>query len=189
VLINKLVDAAVLEHDPRRLATEGTAYDRCLVGIVTDVDTAATMPDLWLDDADFVFRVMRTQVDVVLARGAAVLNAHDEVAASMAKLCDGAIMLYGTDAALPPLAEHRASGGRAVFLRDGRIVLAAAEGETVLFQRNRGAAPAALGGALPYECVLPAVGAAWALGLAPDLIETALATFDAEQPVAAPAAA
>jgi cyanophycin synthetase len=189
VLINKLVDAAVLEHDPRRLATEGTAYDRCLVGIVTDVDTAATMPDLWLDDADFVFRVIRTQVDVVLARGAAVLNAHDEVAAGMAKLCDGAIILYGTDAALPPLAEHRASGGRAVFLRDGRIVLAAAEGETVLFQRNRGAAPAALGAALPYECVLPAVGAAWALGLAPDLVESALATFDAEQPVAAPAAA
>jgi cyanophycin synthetase len=107
----------------------------------------------------------------------------------MAKLCDGAIVLYGTDAALPVLAEHRASGGRAVFVRDGRVVLAAAEGETVLFQRNRSAAPAALGGALPFDSVLPAVGAAWAMGLAPDLIETALATFDAEQPVAAPAAA
>jgi cyanophycin synthetase len=189
VLMNKLVDAAVLEHTPRRLATEGTAYDRCLVGIVTDVDGEATMPDLWLDDGDLMFRVLRTQVDVVLAPGAAVLNAEDGIAASMARLCEGAVILYGRDAALPAIAEHRASGGRAVFVRDGRIVMASAEGETVLFQRNHGATPAALGGALPFRCVLPAVGAAWALGLAPDLIETALATFDVEQPVALPVTA
>jgi cyanophycin synthetase len=188
VLMNKLVEAAVFEHGPRRLATEGTAYDRCLVGIVTDIDAQETFPELWLDDADLMFRVMRTQVDVVLAHGAAVLNAHDAIAADMARLCEGAVILYGTDAALPVLASHRAAGGRAVVLRDGRIVLAAAEGETVLFQRNHGAAPAAMGGALPYACVLPAVAAAWALGLPADLIETALATFDVARPVAAGAA-
>jgi cyanophycin synthetase len=189
VLTNKLLQAAVFEHGPRRLATEGTAYDRCLVGIVTDADGVETLPELWLDDTDLMFRVMRTQVDIVLAHGAAVLNAHDATAVSMARLCEGAVILYGTDASLAAIAEHSASGGRAVYLRDGRIVMASAEGETVLFQRNHGAAPAALGTALPYACVLPAVGAAWGLGLAPDLIETALATFDAEQPAAAAAAA
>jgi cyanophycin synthetase len=187
VLMNKMVDAAVLEHGPRRLATEGTAYDRCLVGIVTDVDTAQTMPDLWLDDADFVYRVMRTQIDVVLRQGAAVVNAHDEVAARMAELSEGAVILYGTDASLAAIAAHRAGGGRAVFLRDGRIVMASGEGETVLFQRNRAAAPAGLGGELSFSAVLPAVGAAWAMGLPADLIETALATFDLEHQVAAPA--
>ncbi len=187
VLMNKLVDAAVLEHGPRRLATEGTAYDRCLVGIVTDVDTSQTMPDLWLDDADFVYRVMRTQIDVVLKQGAAVLNAQDEVAARMAELSEGAVILYGTDAGLPVIAAHRAGGGRAVFVRDDRIVMASGEGETVLFQRNRAAAPAALGRELPWSAVLPAVGAAWAMGLPADLVETALATFDLEPQVAAPA--
>jgi hypothetical protein len=65
--------------------------------------------------------------------------------------------------------------------------MASGEGETVLFQRNRAAAPAALGHALPFATVLPAIGAAWALGLPADLIETALATFDLEPQVAAPA--
>ncbi len=185
LLMNKLVDAAVFEHGTERLANEGTAYDYCQIGIVTDVADTPLMPERWLDDADLMFKVMRTQVDLVLPHGAAVLNAHDAVALEMAPLSKGAVMLYGTEASLPAIAAHRASGGRVVFLRDGRIVMAAAEGETVLFQRNRGAAPAQLGAALPFAVVLPAVAAAWALGLAPDLIETALATFEAEAPAAA----
>jgi cyanophycin synthetase len=187
VLMNKLVDAAVFEHGPRRMATEGLAYDRCLIGVVTGIDPAFTMPDLWLDDADLVFRVMRTQIDVVLAAGAAVLNAHDAQAADMGRLCDGDVILYGTDPALPALAAHREQGGRAVFLREGRVVLAAGDDETALFSRARRTAPATLGHALPWASALPAVAAAWALGLAPELIETALATFDAEQRAAAPA--
>jgi cyanophycin synthetase len=184
VLMNKLVDAAVFEHGPDRLANEGPAYDYCQVGIVTDAADTPLMPERWLDDTELMFKVMRTQVDLVLPYGTAVLNAHDAVALDMAALSKGAVMLYGTDAALPAIAAHRAAGGRAVFLRDERIVMASAEGETVLFQRNRAGAPAHLGGALAFAAVLPAVGAAWALGLAPDLIETALATFDVEQRVA-----
>lgn len=189
VLMNKLVDAAVFEHTPRRMATEGLAYDRCLVGIVTGQDPDFAMPDLWLDDADFVYRVLRTQVDVILKGGAAVLNAHDERAASMAGLSDGEVVLYATDGTLPAVAAHRAKGGRAVFVRDGRIVLAAGDDEIRLFARKRGAAPVSPGEALPWDVVLPAVGAAWGMGLAVELIETALATFDAEQRAAAAAAA
>jgi cyanophycin synthetase len=179
------VDAAVFEHGPDRLATEGPAYDYCQVGIVTDAADTPLMPERWLDDADLMFKVMRTQVDLVLPYGAAVLNAHDAVALEMAPLSKGAVLLYGTEASLPAIAAHRASGGRVVFLRDGRVVMAAAEGETVLFQRNRSAAPSEIGGALPWSAVLPAVAAAWALDLAPDLIETALATFEADVPAAA----
>jgi hypothetical protein len=44
-----------------------------------------------------MFKVLRTQVDVVLPDGAAVLNAGDARIAEMAELCDGEVIFYSTD--------------------------------------------------------------------------------------------
>ena len=72
-----------------------------------------------------MFKVLRTQVDVVLPDGVAVLNADDPLVAAMAALCDGEVIFFGADAALPLIVEHRRKGGRALVVRDERIVLAA----------------------------------------------------------------
>ena len=77
--------------------------------------------------------------------------------------------------ALAAIAEHRAGGHRAVFPRDGAIVLAEGDDETVLLAMSAlKPATAAFPGA-----VLAAVAATWALGLEPGLIAAGLRNFDA----------
>jgi cyanophycin synthetase len=172
LLLNRTIEAAVFENPPRMMAEEGLAYDRCLVGVVTSLDPTATYEDLCIDTEEAVFGVLRTQVDVVLAEGAAVLNADDERVLPMAELCDGEIVLYGRDGASSALAAHRAAGGRAVFARGRDAVLARGSGETVL---------AGLLAAHDADALLPATAAAWASGIEPDAIRAGIASYRADE--------
>jgi cyanophycin synthetase len=113
-------------------------------------------------------------VDVVLADGAAVLNADDERIAALARLCDGSVLLYAMDERAPPLQAHRAAAGRVVFLRDGDCVLAEGPAETVL---PRLAPLAAQAETLAPEALLAAVAAAWSMGIVADLITAGVQTF------------
>jgi cyanophycin synthetase len=175
VLLNRSIDAAVFENGARSIAEDGLAYDRCLVGVVTGLDPAATLDDLYIDTANGLYGVLRTQVDVVLPDGAAVLNADDEEVADMARLCDGQVILYGRDGASDAMAAHLASGRRAVFVRGEHVVLAIGHDETPLAGLI-GAGPLADPGA-----VLPAVGAAWAMGHTPESIRASLVALQREQ--------
>jgi cyanophycin synthetase len=180
LLLNRALDAAVFENDSRAILEEGLAYDKCQVGVVVRIDHAAGLAAHYVETKEDVANVLRTQVDVVLPDGAAVLNAGDPLVAGMASLCDGETVFFALDAALPVLEEHRAKGGRAVFVRDGAIVLARGKEETTLAQV---AAIPASGEQSPPEIeqVLAAVGAAWALGIAEDLIRAGSETFLREQ--------
>ena len=128
--------------------------------------------------------MVRSQVDVVLSDGAAVLNAADARVAELAELSDGAVLYYALDEANPTLAAHRAAGGRVVFMRDGHIVLAEGTEEMPLMALNR-AKPAT--SAQP-EALLAAAAAGWALGVQTDLVCAGLRTFDAAQDIAGNAA-
>jgi cyanophycin synthetase len=108
-------------------------------------------------------------VDVVLSDGAAVLNADDARLAEMAELSDGEVIFYSAQAQSDAVAAHRASGGRAVVARDGRLVLCNGLGETSGVQ---------ISATLPLGVLLPAVAAAWALGIAPELIAAGIKTFE-----------
>ncbi len=177
ILINRSVQAAVIENSNRSILTEGLAYDRCQVGVVTNVDPEDTLPDLYVDNAEQVVNVARTQVDVVLSGGAAVLNATDARVAGMAMLCDGDVIFFSAEPDLPTVAAHREQGGRAVFLRDGRIVLANGTMETSVI----GIADVPWMADSPswvVENVLAAVGAAWALDVPMDLIKTGIEFFE-----------
>jgi cyanophycin synthetase len=59
------------------ILSEGLAYDKCTVGIVTDMDGVAELGEFYINDADGLANVVRTQVDVILPDGVAVLNAAD----------------------------------------------------------------------------------------------------------------
>jgi cyanophycin synthetase len=190
LLMNRMVQAAVIENDAVAILDTGLAYDRCQVGIVTDLAidptrrTALARHDI--AEADQLQRVLRTQVDVVLSDGVAVLNAGDPAVAALASLCDGEVVFYAAHAdsetdATERLRLHRVAGGRAVFLRQGRVVLATGAQELLLpdlgQRRRRGALPG-----LPPETLLAAVAAAWALDISPDLVAAGIETFDAELP-------
>lgn len=178
LLLNRALEAAVFENDGRMMLDEGLAYDRCQVGVVTRIEAPENLEAHYVRTKDDAYNVLRTQVDVVLSDGTAVLNAGDPLVAKMAPLCDGDVILFALDEAA--VAAHRAKGGRAVLARDGAIVLARGGEEKVLAELA--AIPAAgAQSAQEIEQVLAAVGAAWALGIAEDLIRAGAETFMREQ--------
>lgn len=175
VLINRNVQTAVFESNARSILQDGLPYDRCTVGVVTDMDGIEDVAEFHIRDDDAMRNVIRSQVDVILPSGVAVLNADNERVAALAELSDGGVIFYALDEHNPILAAHRAAGERAVFARDGRIVLAAGAEETRLV-----ALSAMKPATVKYpENVLAAVAAAWALGVSSDLICGGLRAFDA----------
>ncbi|ARP85930.1 cyanophycin synthetase [Bordetella genomosp. 9] len=182
VLMNRSVDAAVIENSSSVILRQGLAYDRCQVGIVTNIDQADHLGEHDIRDLDGMVNVMRTQVDVVLPTGAAVLNARDERVAAMAPLCDGEVVFFGLDAQLPAIASHLALGKRAVFVRDGDVVLAQGQHEQRL--TAVAAIPLTVGGRVAFqlENVLAAVAGAWALGVPADIIRVGVEAFEADRP-------
>jgi cyanophycin synthetase len=175
LLLNRNVEAAVFHNGSRMILTEGLAYDKCSVGIVTDVGGHGELAEFYISDEDDMYGVLRTQVDVVLPDGAAVLNAAEPQVVEMAELCDGAVIFYGLDEQLPAIVEHRQDGERAVFLRASGFVLAAGANEVAILPLS--CMPASQKG--NEEAVLAAIAAGWALGLEPGLIAAALRTFKA----------
>jgi cyanophycin synthetase len=150
---------------------EGLAYDKCSVGVVTDVGWQALLPPLTSWTPSKTFKVARTQVDVVLPTGTAVLNAADPQVVEMAELCDGKVIFYGMDANQAAMAAHRAAGEKVVFVRDARSCWCRAitDGRIVaagIAQTRQASQP---------EMVMAAVAAAWALNIAPELIGAGLA--------------
>ena len=181
MLINRTVEAAVLETSARHILTEGLPYDRCQVGVVMAMPGASGLDDLYITDDDQLPNIVRTQVDVVLPQGAAVLNADDAEVLELANYSDGQVILYSLDADSPSVAAHRSRKGRAVLARGNDIVLATGGDETVLLSLS---APdfSSLASDLPADVrphVLAAVAAAWALGVPTSLIRGGLLRFDA----------
>ena len=168
VLMNRMVETAIFENGAEAILSEGLAYDRCQVGVVTNIDPDHRLPKFYIDDADQMARVTRTQVDLVLPDGVAVLNAADPRVAELASLCDGEVIFFAASADDAVIAAHRAQNGRSVFVRNNQIVLAAGAEETVA------GAYVETGHA---ESVLAAVAAAWALGLDAQLVRTGIETF------------
>jgi cyanophycin synthetase len=189
LLLNRAVDAAVIENGARTILGEGLAYDRCQVGIVTNIDEAAENLSRWdvhPSGGEFftTYRnTYRTQIDVVLRDGYAVLNAEDPVVADLAELCDGEVILFAANSACPAMAAHLAAGKRGVFVREGRITVATGNDEAWLLCRlgdvpviGKQKDPATIAN------VLAAVAAGWALGITFDAIGTGIKTYGLETP-------
>lgn len=177
LLMNRGVDVAILEHNAESILGEGLAYDRCQIGVVTDMQLDEALAAYYIHDAEQMHTVMRTQVDVILSDGAAVLHAADPAVAELASLCDGSVIFYALEPDLPVIAEHRAQGGRTLVLRENRIVVSSGADETTLYDLTT--LPSAADGQLSLQPlnVLAAAGVALALDIAPDLIRAGIESF------------
>ncbi len=176
MLINRSVEAAVLETSARSIVAEGLAYDRCQVAVVTSLDPQQQIGEFFIETPEQMATVLRTLVDVVLPDGYAVLNAEDPAVAAFAPLCDGQVIFYGRSADSATLLEHREQGQRVVFCRGDELVLAQGAVETALpclktdCERNAGKPDLVLD-------ILAAAAAAWALAISTDLIQAGIKSY------------
>jgi cyanophycin synthetase len=181
ILLNRMVETAIFENSSETILSQGLIYDRCQVGVVTNIDADSRLPAYYIDDADQMVKVVRTQVDVVLPNGTAVLNAADARVAALAELCDGDVIFFAHSPDAAAIAAHRSHEGRSVYIRNGNIVLASGAHEAVVGKLG---ALAYADGRANTESLLAAVGAAWALGLDAELIRAGIETFEPNGAVA-----
>ena len=179
LLINRALDAAVFETTPALILDEGLAYDRCLVGIVTNMpDTTPTLIDKHdIQTSDQMRTVVRTQIDLVLPEGAAVLNADEQAVTSLAELSDGEVLFYAKTKDNATMLTHLQSGGRGVYCKEGHVTLARGDQETQLFHLDLELIARLLKNGLHISTLLAAVAAAWSLDIAPLLIRAGLKNF------------
>jgi cyanophycin synthetase len=178
LLVNRTLQTAVIENGVHTLLDEGLAYDRCHIGIVTRLDASGLVPERQIDSAESLFKVARTQVDVVLRDGCAVLNAADSEVAAMAELCDGEVVYFSADPNVALLVAHLSTQGRAVVLRGSAIVLM--HGRLEIAQLRAGIADLSTEDPAGDDVVslLAAVAAAWASGLPVVQIQAGLQTLE-----------
>jgi len=181
LLINRAVQAAVIENGADTILRSGLPYDRCQVGVVTDLDGTSELAEFDITEDDQMFKVLRTQVDAVLAGGAAVLNADHARVADMKALCDGEVIFYSTNPNAAAIAAHRGTNGRALYVRQDQVVLATGAAEVFLpglgkvadwtkWHERQG---------LSTDTLLATVGAAWALAIPLALIGAGIEAFEA----------
>lgn len=178
VLLNRMVETAIFENNAKAILSEGLAYDRCQVGVVTNIDPDDILPAFYVNDADQMFKVLRTQIDIVLSTGVAVLNAADALVADMASLCDGSVIFFAISPDEAAIVAHGAQDGRSVYVRDGNIVLATGKQETVVGSFAAIAYADPQHQALNTQSLLAAVAAAWALGMNASLIRAGIENFE-----------
>ena len=187
LLINRSLDAAVFENAALQVLEEGLPYDRCHVGVLTHMPDATGLQDHDIHTPEQVRSVVRTQVDLVLPEGAAVLNADDAAVVDLAELCDGEVIYYALSCTSPVLVQHRTALGRAVFCKDDQVVMATGDIEAVLVKLDFPPIAKLLAdGRMSLPNVLAAVAVAWALELTPELIRAGLKNYGQPSAMANP---
>ncbi len=178
LLINRSVQAAVFESNARHLLSQGLPYDRCQIGVLTCMPKATGLDDLHAGSDEKMPSYLRTQIDVVLPTGTAVLNADDPQVAEMAAFCDGSVLFYAQQENNPHLVSHLSEGGRVAFWRDEQMVLSEGPRETLVLSSKRPAVMRQLQShQLNTNDMLVAASVAWALGIGTDLIRAGVKSF------------
>lgn len=179
VLLHPDVDAAVLETARGGLLREGLAFDRCKVGVVTNIGLGDHLGLNFITTVEDLAVLKQVVVQNVAPDGMAVLNACDPKVVEMAMHCPGAVTFFANEQHHPVIAAHRAQGRRVIYL-DGDCMVAV-EGDTE--QRlPLNDIPLTRGGTIPFQVdnVMASVAAAWALDLDWVLIRSGLRSFESD---------
>jgi cyanophycin synthetase len=189
LLLHPRLEAAVVEADRDSIRWEGLGFDRCLVGVVSDLGDGGRLGTPGIETMDDLIRVKRCVVEAVAIHGTAVLDAADPLAAEMAGRCRGSVCWFALDPEHQRVRGHRHQGGRAVLVRAGFATLAEGEREEPLVALAElpllQGEPAPGSGGLRLAQVLAAIAAAWSLDLPPSAIRAGLQAFPPEPPAAA----
>lgn len=120
VLMDKRVEAAVLETARGGIVKRGLGYDLADVGIITNISEDHLGLDgiNTLEELAFVKSLV---VEAIKKSGYAVLNADDPYCITIAKGLSGNIIYFSTQKNQITIQEHIRKGGRAVYLKNDMI--------------------------------------------------------------------
>jgi cyanophycin synthetase len=181
VLLNPMVDAAVLETARGGILREGLGFDRCDVAVVTNIGEGDHLGIAGIDTPEQLAAVKRTLVDAVApVTGSAVLKADDPLVAGMAARCKGSVIYFALSGDHEVIVAHREQGGRAVYVRDGHMVAAEGNREETIVSLAR--VPLTHQGRIGFqvENALASAAAAWALGMSRETIRAGLESFSGD---------
>ncbi|MEW6033085.1 MAG: cyanophycin synthetase [Bacillota bacterium] len=176
LLNDPAVEAAVLETARGGLIRDGLAFDRCDVGLITNVSHDHEGQD-GLERLEDVAYVKALVIESVASDGQAILNADDPFVHGLADRASGEVVYFSRTPGNLVVKKHLVGGGRAVYLAgDGVVAERAGRQVTVV---SLGEVPLVLGGLLSFqvENVVAAVAASWTLGVPLGTIRRALRTF------------
>ena len=176
VLMHPDAEAAVFETARGGLLREGLGFDRCTVGVVTNVGEGDHLGMNFIETSEDIAAVKSIVAQNVAPDGVAVLNADDPLCVSMAERCPGSVTFFGSGPEQAVITSHREQGRRVIFTVPGEIVAAQRDREWRFALAD---IPLTGNGKLRFqvENVMAAIATAWALGIDWGVLRKGLATF------------
>lgn len=176
VLQDPTIEAAVLETARGGIIRGGLGFDRCDVGVVTNLSEDHLGQD-GVETLDDLAHVKSLVVETVRPGGSAVLNADDPLVANMAERSGGEVVFFSTSPENLVVRRHTAAGGKAVVVRRAALhVLDGGQSQRLVAVAD---IPITLHGLAEHNVANAAAAAAAgvALGLPVDVIRFGLRTF------------
>lgn len=180
VLMDRNIDAAVLETARGGIIRSGLGYDLCDVGVLTNISSDHLGMDGIYSLEDLV-HVKSLVIESIKSNGYAVLNADDPMVIPLARKTRGNVIYFSKREDNLAILKHLSEGGVAVFLKGNYITIST--GETLLQVADINQVPASYGGRLVHniENCLAAVGAAYGLKVPIPIIEKGLYSFHSDE--------
>jgi cyanophycin synthetase len=176
VLREPTVDHAVLEVARGGIIRRGLAFDSCSVGVLLNVKEDHIGVD-GVEDLEELALVKSTVIEVVRDSGVSVINADDPISVGLRDRAGGQPIFFSLNPANDTILRHVSSGGTAVVLEEGFVVIHSPEPSVQLLPVTD--APITLRGVAAFNIsnVLAAVAALHGLGIPIDMIRTGISTF------------
>ncbi|MBP2629684.1 MAG: cphA [Firmicutes bacterium] len=176
VLHDEKVEVAVLETARGGIVKGGLGFDRCDVGIVTNISEDHLGQDgiETLEDLVYIKSLVLELADVC---GTAVINADDVFAPKLAARVQAQIVYFSMTENNIVIRRHLGTGGKAVFMKQDKIYLACGNQATVIL--NAKDIPVTLGGAAKHNVqnALAAIAASFGYGVDVEYIQKGLTNF------------
>ncbi|TCL33275.1 cyanophycin synthetase [Anaerospora hongkongensis] len=180
VLTDPAVEVAVLETARGGIVRAGLAFDKCDVGIVTNI-TEDHLGQDGIEDLEGLARVKSLIIETVRPDGFSLLNADDRYVTALASRARGEIVYFSIEPDNIIIRRHLGVGGRAFFVRDNVIYTAKGREAQVIAAVDD--IPITLGGIAQHNLqnAMIAAAACYCMKVPPAFIYRGLSTF-AENP-------
>lgn len=176
ILADRRTEGAVLETARGGMIRNGLAFDRCDIGIVTNVTDDHLGQD-GITSLDDLADVKSLIVETVKKDGYAIINADDDYAEHMMRCANGTVVLVSMYANNRLVKRYLGAGGTAFYLQGGIVWKAHADREEPIVSLRE--APITLGGRADHQmqnCLIACAGATM-LGLGHDLVRDGILSF------------